>query len=225
MSRDFVFVECDRHSHTPDESFAVVPPSSGRQMYKASTEFSLEHLGKGSGRKCLLIGSPVFAVGEFVKRGWNVTYIDVRIPPIEIDKFIQCDATNMGIFPDCSFDAIETSCVLSHAGMGRYGDPIVEDGDEKMLSEMFRVMKPGSLASVMFGNIADIEKMVVLGTCHRIYTMAEIERLLGKTGFVMEKNRIWSLRYSGWLVRGQHVSKDYLGQPDYISVLIRKPNG
>ena len=149
--------------------------------------------------------------------------MDVRIPPVDVGKFIQCDATNMGVIPDSSFDAIETSCVLSHAGMGRYGDPLVEDGDEKMLSEMFRVMKPGTLASVMFGNIADMERMVVLGTCHRIYTMAEIERLLRNAGFVMEKNRIWSLKRTGWLVRGQHVSKDYLGQPDYISVLIRKP--
>lgn len=220
-ARDFAFVRSDKCASTPKEPFSLEPSKTGRFAYNASTQFALEELGEGNGRTCLVIGSPLFIVKMLIERGWDATYLDVRNPPVKLPKFIQCDATRIEL-PDESFDAVETSCVLSHAGMGRYGDAIVGDGDERMLQEMVRVMKPGAPAAIMFGNVADMEKMVVLGKCHRVYTLKEIERLLGKTGFVMEKKRMFSLGKNRWLADGEPITKDFMDKPDYISVLVRK---
>ena len=220
--RDYEFVESDRHARTIDESFCIEPPRQSRLMYNASSQFSVEALQHGNGKSCLMIGSPVFHVKVLEKMGWDVTYMDVREPPVKLNKFIQRDATDMKLC-DESFDAIDSSCVLSHAGMGRYGDPLVEDGDEKMMCEMYRVLKPGCPATLMFGNVAVMPKMVVLGTCHRVYTKEEAERIALHAGFVVEKTRLWSLKHLRWVKHDRERSVDYFGKPDYLAMLVRKP--
>jgi SAM-dependent methyltransferase len=189
-------------------------------MYVAAAEFVKDNLGSGPG-KCLVVGSPIFESLEIIERGWEVTYLDVRDPPHKFERFVKCDAAAMP-FEDESFDALSSTCVLSHVGMGRYGDPVIERGDEKALAHMARVLKKGSKATIMFGNAAAMSKVVVLGTCHRIYTMQECRRMLESVGLKEEKVRVWSLGKRAWLADESEMTTDYMMLPDYVSFLVRK---
>jgi hypothetical protein len=228
--RNEVFIESDRCASTPQEGWTLRKPRPdrpapetaivGRQMYTAAAEFVRDNLGHGTG-KCLVVGSPIFEVLEIIERGWEVTYLDVRDPPHKFERFVKCDAADMP-FEDESFDALSSSCVLSHVGLGRYGDPVVEDGDEQAIAHMARVLKRGAPAAIMFGNAAVMPQMVRLGTCHRIYTMQECRRMLKAVGLKEEKVRVWSLAKRAWLADESEMTTDYMTHPDYVSFLVRK---
>lgn len=189
--------------------------------YSASTEFALRHLGVGNNRTCLVVGSPLFEANSLAERGWNVTYFDVRKPPIRPWKFVQGDAMEMNV-PSESFDAVSSACVLTHAGTGRYGDGNnLEHGDEVMLAEVRRVMKPGTLAALTFGACADTEKMTRF-PAHRIYTVSECERMLCAASLDVVEMKLWSYASKAWLPDGARPTKE-TGNPDYISFAVRKP--
>lgn len=189
--------------------------------YAASTEFAKQSLGNGDGRSCLVIGSPLFEADELGAMGWKVTYLDIRVPPVLRWAFVQCDATKITL-PDASFDAVSTSCVLTHAGTGRYGDGTNrEHGDEVMLSEIARVMKMGAVAALTFGACADMPRMVRLGHTHRIYTVPECSRMLAAAGLKMLKIRIWGSKKKAWLAEGDTLTTD-MESPDYISFKVVK---
>jgi SAM-dependent methyltransferase len=190
-------------------------------MYAAAGEFVREHLAAGDGKSCLVVGSPLFEAIELIDRGWDVTYLDVRIPPHKFKKFVHCDAAAMP-FEDESFDALSSTCVLSHVGMGRYGDPLVDHGDEKALAHMARVLKPNALATIMFGNVAAMPEMVRLGTCHRIFTMDECRSMLAAVPLHVEEARFWSLSKKAWFKDEKEITSDFMIWPDYVSFLVRK---
>lgn len=180
--------------------------------YGASTKFALEHLvGEG---KCLVIGSPIFEALE-LKKNWDITYLDVRQPPTDVN-WVEGDATKMP-FKDRSFDAVSTACVMTHAGLGRYGDAVVSDGDELMLREIKRVMRPGTLAAVTFGAVVDAEQPILMGNVHRIYTVDEAKRLAAVVGLQVELIRIWGKVRQQWVDKPTEDHQD----PDYLSVLLR----
>jgi hypothetical protein len=192
-----------------------------QHWYAASTQFAKEYLGEGHGRTCLVIGSPIYEATELIGQDWDVTYMDIRNPPVHFDKFIHGDATDIKL-PDSSFDAVSTSCVLTHAGTGRYGDGTNrEHGDEAMLGHIARVMKPSAIAAITFGALADIPKMVRLGAAHRIYTIDECRRMLDAAALKIVEMKIWSKATKHWLRDGAPVSKD-IDQPDYISFSVTK---
>ena len=176
------------NNRTPDEPWT--PKRQGAHWYNVSTDFALRHLGQGAG-KCLVIGSPLFEASELADAGWDVTYLDIRTPP-ELDSrltFVQHDASSLP-FPDESFDAVSTACVLCHAGMGRYGDPVIEDADEKVIAEIARVLKPGASAAVTFGPVIDAPMMMLLGDCQRIYTLSEAMRMTQHAGLLIEASEV-----------------------------------
>lgn len=191
--------------------------------YGASTEFAKNTLGEGSGRSCLVIGSPLFEAHSLRALGWDVTYLDVRKPQNLRCKFIQCDAMNITL-PDASFDAVSSSCVLTHVGTGRYGDGSdMAHGDEKMLAHVARVLKPDGIAVLTFGACVARQRMVRLGSWHRIYTLAECRRMLKEAGFNSCEWKVWSFVGKRWLDEGEQMTQD-IHSPDYISFKAWKVN-
>jgi len=189
--------------------------------YGASTEFATESLGAGDGRSCLVIGSPLVEADALKAKGWDVTYLDVREPPVRRWKLIQADATDIPC-PDNSFDAVSSSCVLTHAGTGRYGDGHNRaHGDEVMLAQIARVLKPECYAALTFGAVIDRPRMVRLGHIHRVYTVKECRRMLEVAGLTLVRMNIWGVVQKRWLTEKEVVSNN-LDSPDYISFLVAK---
>lgn len=144
--------------------------------------------------------------------------MDIRKPPKETGKSVQCDATEITL-PDESFDAVSTACVLTHAGTGRYGDSLKQEhGDELMLGHISRVMKSGSMAAITFGAVADIPKMKRLGSAHRVYTVAECERMIEAVKLKVGNMKIWSWKTKDWTDK----PTTSIENPDYISFMVTK---
>jgi len=215
------FIPSNRCASTPGEAWTRRPPTGERLQYAAAAEFVRDNFPRREKQKCLVVGSPLFEAHEIQSMGWNVTYFDIRDPGDGGLNFVQGDASAMP-FDDESFDALSSTCVLSHVGTGRYGDSVVERGDEKALAHMARVLKPGSLATIMFGNVAAMDNTVMLGTCHRVYAISDCRRMLAEAPFEIEKTSFWSYARRCWYDDENGISKDLHGMPDYVSFLVRK---
>lgn len=105
-----------------------------------------------------------------------------------------------------SFDAVSTTCVLAHIGLGRYGDQLT-GSDEFAMGEIHRVLKPSGKAAVTFGNVTEGDETIRIGTCHRIYTPKSARQLASQ--FEIEKESVWN-------------SGDTLEENDYISMGLKK---
>lgn len=215
--RDELFIDKESDHLGTDEKWNT--RNRPAHWYGASTEFALETLGLGNARSCLVIGSPIFEAISLREKGWDVTYMDVRTPPPSVGKFVRCDAVENAM-PDSFFDSVSTSCVLTHAGTGRYGDCTNrEHGDELMLAHIARIMKKGAIAALSFGACATSEKMVRLGNEHRIYTLAEVRRMLEAANLMVMRMKVWSFVKKKWTT-GAPTADIY--NPDYISVAVSK---
>ena len=95
------------------------------------------------------IGSPPFIVETLRASGLVVDQLDVRSGPTVTH---QADATAMP-FPDALFQAVTSTCVLCHVGLGRYGDAMVPDGPARMLAEIRRVLRPGGVCLLQVGPV------------------------------------------------------------------------
>lgn len=226
--RPHVLLTSSSNNRTPDEPWT--PKRQGAHWYNVSTDFALRKLGTGAG-KCLVIGSPLFEASELADAGWAVTYLDVRVPPA-LDarlSFVQHDACELP-FPDASFDAVSTACVLCHAGMGRYGDPLHDDADEKVLAEIARVLKPEGAAAVTFGPVIDAPLMLRIGDMQRVYTMDEARRLVALAGMRECAAEVLDAETGVMSAAAQprdafFVRPDghfQLGNLDYLSMLLRR---
>ena len=193
--RDEVVIESPVNNKTVGEKW------KGRMQghwYGAGCEFAVERLGGGGGRSCLVIGSPLFEIMALEALGWEVTYLDVREPPVKPERFVLGDATQR-LFRGGSFDAVSSTCVLCHAGTGRYGDKLdLDHGDQRMLEELGRVLKPGGKAALMFGPVVDMPKMLRRGTEHRFYTAHEAHQMIRNAGLKLEAMRIWNTLKGEW---------------------------
>lgn len=191
--------------------------SDWQHWYNASSDFAVRELiGKG---RCLVVGSPIFEAFEMQEAGWCVTYLDVRKPPTNrLDWFIG-DASDMP-FDDETFDAVSSSCVICHVGLGRYGDEESEDGDYRMMSEIRRVLKPGGTAALSIP-VANVDVTQRVGTCHRIYAMHEVNHIVRKSGMTIVKAAVWDTAFSRWKPTDQALT-NILDLPDYVSVLLRR---
>ena len=180
--------------------------------YGFAADFVTRHLGNGPGR-CLVIGSPEDEVAQIKALGWDVTYLDVRRPPFEKDvAYVAGDASKMP-FADAEFDALSSTCVLTHVGTGRYGDAVEEDGDILALAEMARCMKPGAKATIMPGGYYDGENVVLLSKAHRIYSPREVTEMMVNAGLEELAREVY--------LRGKELSRNPKAE-DYVSVLVRK---
>jgi SAM-dependent methyltransferase len=172
--------------------------------YSASADFALEHLGRGPG-KLLVIASPVFEALELEAAGWDVDYLDIRKPPL-VKNWIYGDACSMPI-KDNTYDAVSTTCVVCHVGLGRYGDEKHQWGDELMLKEIHRVLKPGGRAHVTFGPVFNISWGLTarLDDRHRIYSPEGAAKLAKDAGLKPVEMRVWDALQAKWQMNDSDV--------------------
>lgn len=201
---------------TPEEPWQV--KRNGEHFYNACADFAIKELGDGNGRSCLVIGSPIFEALQLMGNGWQVTYLDVREPPVKIN-YIYGDACAMPL-ADATFDAVSTSCVICHVGLGRYGDPINHNGDMSMLLEIKRVLKPGGFCAINFGPAAECKHTRVLGTMHKVYAPEDINALVSAVGLDVVKTAAWNTEGAKWREQGELLTEN-LVKPDYLSMLLK----
>lgn len=198
---------------TPDEPWTLERPSNHWYGYQA--DYALEKLGFGPGN-LLVIGSPLFEALEFEARGWDVTYMDVRKPPIQINYFAGDISTTS---TEKTFDAVSSTCVLCHAGMGRYGDEVLDDGDLKSLKNIYASLRKGGRAALTFGPVSGNRDQYDLGNMQRVFTVDSAKRITLKAGFFIEDLKIRDLTEDLWV-------EDFkeLGKLDrhYLSMTLRK---
>lgn len=171
-----------------------------------------------------MIGSPLFELGELAKRGWAPIYLDVRTPPIAI-PYIRGDATDLhAVIGDASWAAISTNCVVCHAGMGRYGDPKRDQGDEMMMAELFRILAPGGRLAITFGPVVAGDEPIVQGNAHRIFTVGEARRMAVAAGFVVLDMQVFNTESATWRPPGEPpVAFTAPRRFDYLSALLERP--
>jgi len=161
--------------------------------YGGACNFSEERMANPSPdhNSCLVIGSPIFEAENLKRIGWNVIYLDCRTPSNISFQHILGDATAIP-FADDEFDAINTTCVLCHAGMGRYGDNVLPNGDRQMMQEMYRVLKKDGIVTVMFGPVdVSASETVEVGTVHRLFSIPSATQLAVDEGFTIDEMKFW----------------------------------
>lgn len=98
----------------------------------------------------------------------NVTQIDIRPFPIEIDglSFIQADATNLDNIPDESISSLSSLHAIEHFGLGRYGDPINPDSWKLVLNAIQKKICRGGL---FYLGLPISNKSQVYFNAHRVF--------------------------------------------------------
>lgn len=101
-----------------------------------------------------------------------VKFYDYRPADINLNNLesLQADLLRLP-FKNDSIESLSCMHVVEHVGLGRYGEPIDQDGDLKAIGELKRVLAIGGslLFVVPMGKIAKIEF-----NAHRIYTYNQI---------------------------------------------------
>lgn len=208
---------------TTDERWAM----SDAAWYGVASEFAERMLGSGriegctERKKCLVIGSPIPELWKIQANGWGTAYVDCREAPEEVGRSIVADATALPS-GDGFYDAVSSTCVTCHAGLGRYGDPIKPNGDLLMLKEIYRVLKSGGRAAICLGPCSDqLRASVVYGNVHRVYKPAEILSEIESIGFVVLDSQLTAAHEP---VGAPEIEDDSICvHYSYLSVLLGKP--
>lgn len=209
--------------HTPNEKWcgAIDQRYSGT-WYDLCSRFAAQSLSNANNKgKLLIVGSPLAEAQMHRIEGWeDITYCDVRKPP-NIDFWVKGDVVALPFEPE-SFDAASSACVMTHAGLGRYGDRVCDHGDEAGMREIFRVLKRDTLFACTYGAVIDADKYIVWGTTHRVYTPKRARELAEGAGFEILDERVYRPKEKRWLVEAEACSTDPNAH-DYITHLLRKP--
>jgi hypothetical protein len=137
-------------------------------------------------KKILVIGSITPWIECFLlKNGAEQVYItDVNFIEIEDSRIIFVNTNNLKE----KYDIIVSFSSVEHIGLGRYGDPIDEDGDIKFMAESVTILKD---AGIFLLGVPVAEEYKVDGNWHRIYDNIRLNLLLESYKIVMSsKNNI-----------------------------------
>lgn len=111
-------------------------------------------------------------------------------------------------FPDNSIESISCLHVLEHIGLGRYGDTLDPEGDQKAANELMRVLQPGGHLLVVFPMN---ETPRINFNAHRIMSYGMVRRM-----FEPMSPFGWHFLYA----RAEHSEKlaagDYTGCFDFV---------
>lgn len=134
---------------------------------------------------------------ELARRGHDVYGIDVgSYPEPGPFNFVQGDLRQTN-FNDEFFDIVTAISTIEHVGLGRYGDPVVSEGDREAMREIKRVLKEGGqlIITVPCGKdtICYSKKSVPLS---RVYSGRSLLRLLGgfeimEMSYIIKRGRVW----------------------------------
>ncbi len=108
----------------------------------------------------------------------RVTTLDVRSrqPATANETVLTSDAKAID-GPSGQFDLVVSLCAIEHFGLGRYGDELDVDADQKALREMARVLRPGG-ALVLSTTITRARPTIAFNA-HRIFDYAMISAMRG----------------------------------------------
>ena len=156
--------------------------------------FASFHIQRGNPGKILDIGSyRHFILGLLAH--YSVTTIDVRPrkPSVGSEAIVTCDAKRL-ILPDDSFDWVVSLCALEHFGLGRYGDEFDPGADQKALSEMVRVLRPGG--SLTFTTTITRTAPSIAFNAHRIYSRPMLQSFCA--GLILVEEKFYSHEKKGF---------------------------
>ncbi|MGB9700278.1 MAG: class I SAM-dependent methyltransferase [Thermodesulfobacteriota bacterium] len=147
--------------------------------------FAAYHIKKVQPKSILDIGSyRHFILGLLAY--FSVTSMDVRPRTCSLpgEIILTGDAQKIPL-PDNSFDLVLSLCALEHFGLGRYGDPLDLQADQKALAEMRRVLKPGG--HLIFSTTIHQADPAIAFNAHRIYTYEMLQSLCKGMNCLEEK--------------------------------------
>jgi SAM-dependent methyltransferase len=134
---------------------------------------------------------------ELAHLGFKVWGIDQRPYPLTHPnlRFVRGDCCQM-CFPSGGFDVAISLSTLEHVGLGAYGDPRHEAGDEAAAREILRVLKPGGklIITAPFGRACT--------TWQRVYDSAGLAKLV--SGFHVEEIQHYRADGDAWLRVAEH---------------------
>lgn len=137
--------------------------------------FAAYHIKIAQPRSILDVGSyRHFILGLLAH--FSVTTMDVRRRRCSLagEIILTGDAQKIPL-PDNSFDLALSLCALEHFGLGRYGDPLDWQADQKAFAEMRRVIRPGG--RLIFSTTIHKAESAIAFNAHRIYTYEMIQSL------------------------------------------------
>jgi len=107
-------------------------------------------------------------ISSFIK----TTQYNLGIPTIKLDglEFKSTDLTNMNNIESSSLDSISCMHVIEHVGLGRYGDPIKQNGDWLAIKEIKRVL--ANNGNLLF--VTPVGKKKIYFNAHRVYSYDDI---------------------------------------------------
>ena len=107
-------------------------------------------------------------ISSFIK----TIQFNLNIPTIKLSglSFEKTDLTNMNNIKSDSLSSVSCMHVIEHIGLGRYGDPINQNGDKFAINEIKRVLaKNGNLLFV-----TPLGKKKIYFNAHRVYSYEDI---------------------------------------------------
>ncbi len=150
--------------------------------------FAADQIGKLCPDSILDLGSYRHFILGLAAR-FQITTIDVRRRRSLLDReaVITCSAESLP-FPNESFDVVLSLCALEHFGLGRYGDDIDLDADQKAFRHMVRVLKPGG--HLIFTTTITRAERSLAFNAHRIYDRRAIRAFC--SGLLLVEERYFS---------------------------------
>ena len=100
-----------------------------------------------------------------------VRFFDYRPADIALSNLESGQADICALpFADGSIPSLSCMHVVEHVGLGRYGDPLDPEGDQKAMEELQRVLAPGG--DLLF--VVPVGKPRILYNAHRIYSYRQV---------------------------------------------------
>jgi hypothetical protein len=131
-------------------------------------------------KKILVVGSVTPWIECFLLKSGSEKVFITDINPLEIEDsriiFVPVDGINE------KYDIIVSFSSVEHIGLGRYGDPIDDNGDINFMSDSVNILKDDGIFLL---GIPVAQKYKVDGIWHRIYDNLRLEILLEKYNVVM----------------------------------------
>lgn len=173
--REFTEHESPRFSCTPRNMLPMLNEASSTTNYDAHyiyhPAWAARILAETSPRVHVDISSSLHFC-TLVSAFLDVEFYDYRPAHIELSSLVCGRADLLSLhFPDNSVCSLSCMHVVEHIGLGRYGDPIVPDGDLMAMRELKRVLAPEGTLLVV---VPISGRPRIEFNAHRIYAYAQM---------------------------------------------------